>query len=99
MPVYRTARFDVRPEAVEECLAAIRELVESVRSNEPGTRLYVSLQDKVHPPRFTHFMIFEDEAADQRHQGAEATRRFMERLTPLVVGGVQVKDFKAVAST
>jgi quinol monooxygenase YgiN len=99
MPVYKTARFDVRPESVDAAAQAIRELVEHVRSNEPQTRLYVSMQDKVHPNRYTHWMIFEDAAAEERHRSSAASKRVAEALVPLVVGGVQFRDLVAVAST
>ena len=98
MPVYRTARFDVRPETVDECLNIIREFVGAVREDS-GTRLYVSLQDKVHLTRFSHFMIFEDAAAEERHRKSAAAKRFADLLNPHVVGGVQYRDLVEVAST
>jgi quinol monooxygenase YgiN len=99
MPVYKTARFDVRPETLDECLAAVREFVDEIRATQPGTRLYVSMQDKVHPTRFSHFMIFEDAAAEEEHRSSEATKRFTSRLNPHVIGGVQFRDLVAAAST
>ena len=99
MPVYKNTRFDVRPEAVDLCVDAARGLVEHVRQNESGTRLYVSMQDAVHPTRFTHFMIFEDAAAEQAHRASPEAKRFTETITPYVVGGIQSRDLKAVAST
>ena len=36
-PVRQLARYQVRPETLERCLAAIHEFVAYVRASEPGT--------------------------------------------------------------
>jgi len=77
MPVYGTARFSVKPEALDRCQSAIEEFVTYVRANEPGTKLYLSLQDQADPTRFLHVMIFEDEAAENIHTNSEALDRFL----------------------
>jgi hypothetical protein len=46
MPVYQSAYFVVRDDALAVCEKAIREFVEYVRDNEPDTLLYTSLQEK-----------------------------------------------------
>ncbi len=94
----RTAIYRVQPESLDKCLAAIREFVEAVRT-EPGTRLYVSLQDKNEPTHFVHVMIFEDTFAEERHRTSEATKRFVRSLYPELVDPVVITDFDVVAST
>ena len=62
MSVYGTARFSVKPEALDRSRSAIEDFVSYVRASEPGTKLYLSLQDRADPTRFLHVMIFDDEA-------------------------------------
>jgi quinol monooxygenase YgiN len=38
--IHELARYEVRPEALQECLAAIHEFVAHVRANEPGAMRY-----------------------------------------------------------
>jgi hypothetical protein len=52
MPIYMTAKFEVKKEALEICKENIHEFVDYVRANEPDTILYTSLQEKEKPARF-----------------------------------------------
>ena len=63
MPICKMARFRVKREAVRQCTAAIREFVTYVKAHEPGTRLYISLQDPRDRTRFLHVMVFKNAAA------------------------------------
>jgi quinol monooxygenase YgiN len=96
MAIYGTARFSVKPEALDRCRSAIEEFVSHVRANEPGTRLYVSLQEQRDLTRFLHVMIFEDEAAEQVHTSSEAVDRFTGILYPETVDGVTFERFSPV---
>lgn len=99
MPVYKTARFAVRSEELEACLAAIREFVRYIDENEPGTRLYLALQEEGEVTRFLHVFVFDDAAAEQRHTGSEAVRRFTGSLYPRTVAPVEFTEYRAVATT
>jgi quinol monooxygenase YgiN len=94
--IYGTARFSVRPEALDRCRSAIEEFVTYVRENEPGTRLYLSLQDSEEPTRFLHVMIFEDDAAQTIHTNSKAVDRFTRTLYPETVDGVIFERFSPV---
>ena len=94
----KTARFVIHPEARQSCEAAMREFLSAV-DGEPGTRIYVALRERGDPTRFLHVMVFEDEAADERHRHAEHTKRFVEALYPHTLEGVAFNDFTLVNAT
>ena len=48
------ARYEIRPEALEQCLAAIHEFVAYVRASEPGALRYEVWQEAERPTRFVH---------------------------------------------
>ena len=99
MPVYQSAYFVVRDDALAVCEKAIREFVEYVRENEPGTLLYTSLQEKEQPNHFLHYFIFRDEAARDRHAGSAAVNRFTSILYPNLVATVEFTEYNMFAST
>ena len=98
MPIHMTAEYRVRPGSVERCLAAIRELVEAIARDEPGTRHYVAWQDERDPVHFLHHFVFADEAAEQRHRSGDAVRQFTTVLSPEAVSGVHFTRYREVAS-
>jgi len=52
--IRQLARYQVRPEAVERCLAAIHEFVAYVHANEPGTLRYEVWREEKDSTRFIH---------------------------------------------
>jgi quinol monooxygenase YgiN len=99
VPIYQTARFKVRAEALERCEAAIREFVAYIKANEPGMLLYTSVREKDDSTRFLHFFIFEDAAAREKHRTSDAVRRFTDVLYPETLAGVAFVEYGGVAST
>jgi quinol monooxygenase YgiN len=99
MPIYVTARFQVRPEARERCEEAIREFVAYIKEHEPGTLLYTSVHEQDDPTRFLHFFIFQDETAREKHRTSDGVRRFTEVLYPETIAGVEFTEYTVVAST
>ncbi|HXA43306.1 MAG TPA: antibiotic biosynthesis monooxygenase family protein [Candidatus Solibacter sp.] len=98
MKIYQTAEWQVRPEAVEKCAQAVRDFVDYVRANEPGTEMYLAWQRQDDPTRFLHFFIFADEAAQTTHSESAAVAKFEETYRPELVGGdVVFTDFNLVA--
>jgi quinol monooxygenase YgiN len=99
MPVIMTARFKVRPEGREKCEQAIRDFIDYIKANEPGTMRYTSLQESDDPLSYMHFFIFQDEAAREKHSSSEGVKRFTGVLYPETVDGVQFTEYSMVAST
>jgi quinol monooxygenase YgiN len=99
MPIYQTAHYQVKPDAVTKVKAAITEFVEYVRDNEPGTWFYVSWQAEDDPSQFVHLFTFEDEKAHARHGDSEAVKKFESVYQPELVGGpVVFTDYRLVAT-
>jgi quinol monooxygenase YgiN len=99
MPIYQTAHYQVKPEAVGKVKRAIEEFVRYVADNEPGSRLYAAWQQQDDPTKFVHLFIFEDDAAHQAHGSSEAVRRFESIYTPeLAAGPVMFTNYQLVAA-
>jgi quinol monooxygenase YgiN len=96
--IHKTARFQVRPESLERCLAAIREFVVYVGANEPGTLRYESWQEN-DPTRFLHVFVFRDAEAERIHSTSDAVKRFTAVLYPDCLEPPVFTDFAMVAST
>lgn len=96
--IHQLARYQVHPEALEKCLAAIREFVAYVRANEPGTLRYDVWQEKEDPTRFVHIFIFRDAAADQAHSESAAVKKFSSILYPQCLAPVEFIDYQFVVS-
>jgi quinol monooxygenase YgiN len=95
--IHQIARYEVKPEAVERVLAAIREFVAYVHANEPGTLRYEVWREQGHPTRFVHFFIFRDAEADRIHSESAAVKKFSGILYPECLAPVEFIDYGPVA--
>lgn len=93
----KIATFQVRPDALDECVAAIATFVRAVGENEPGTLFYSALQDASDPTRFTHLFAFADADAEAFHRGTPWVKAFTDTLYPRTVDGVTFADHRLVA--
>src|SRR5690348_8350107 len=99
MPIYQTAHYQVRADAVERVKTAIADFVAYVAANEPGSRLYAAWQQSDDPTKIVHLFIFEDEAAHQTHGNSAAVRAFEAVYGPeLTAGSVVFTDYRQVAT-
>lgn len=96
--VRQLASYQVRPDAVDRVLAAIREFVVYVKANEPGTLRYEAWQEKGDPTRFTHVFVFRDADAERTHSESAAVKRFSGILYPQCLAPVRFVDFELIAT-
>jgi quinol monooxygenase YgiN len=90
--IRQLARYQVRPEALERCLAAIHEFVAYVRAKEPGTLRYEVWQEDADRTRFVHILVFRDAAADRIHSESTEVKKFAGVLYPECVAPVEFTD-------
>jgi quinol monooxygenase YgiN len=99
VPIYQTAHYQVKADAVDKVKAAIIEFVDYLGPNEPSTWFYAAWQAKGDPSKFVHLFTFEDEEAHERHGQSEAVKRFEAAYQPELVGGpVVFTDYQLVAT-
>jgi len=92
--IARTVEFIVKKNKLGKVKDAIDHFVRTVHVSEPGTRIYVSLQEKENINKFLHVMIFESDGAAQKHQGAGYTQKFIEILYPNCQSEPVFRDYK-----
>ena len=97
-PIRQLARYEVRPESLPKCLAAIQEFVAYVRANEPGTLRYEVWQEPDHPTRFVHIFVFRDLAADRAHSESAQVKQFASILYPECLAPVEFVDYRQIAA-
>jgi quinol monooxygenase YgiN len=90
------ARYEVRPGALEQCLAAIQEFVAYVRSSEAGALRYEVWQEAEHPTRFVHIFIWRDEEANRIHGQSPAVKKFAGILYPNCLAPVEFVEYKQI---
>jgi quinol monooxygenase YgiN len=96
--IRQLARYQVRPEAVERCLEAIRTFVAYVRGNEPGTLRYDVWQEQEDPTRFVHVFVFRDAEAHRIHSESADVKKFAAVLYPECLAPVEFIDYRQVVS-
>ena len=98
MSIYEIATYTVKPASRAKCEQAIRDFVDYVKHNEPGTKLYTALQATEDTTSFLHVFVFEDEAAHDRHSNSEAVHRFSSILYPECLAPVKFTEYALIAS-
>jgi quinol monooxygenase YgiN len=94
--IHELARYEVRPEALEQCLAAIHEFVAYVRANEPGALRYEVWQEAEHPTRFVHIFVWRDPESNRIHGDSAAVKKFAGILYPNCLAPVEFIEYRQV---
>ena len=96
--IRQLARYQIRPEALDRVLAAIRDFVAYVRTNEKGTLRYEVWQEQNDPTRFVHIFTFRDAEADRVHSESAEVKKFAGILYPQCLLPVEFIDYQQIAS-
>lgn len=94
--IHELARYEIRPDALEKCLAAMHEFVAYVRDHEPGALRYEIWQDAEHPTRFVHIFVWRDAEANRIHGESAAVKKFAGILYPNCLAPVEFTEYKQV---
>ena len=94
--IHELARYEVRPEALQECLAAIHEFVGYVRDNESGAMRYEVWQEAGRPTRFVHIFVWKDAEANRIHGESDAVKKFAATLYPNCLAPVEFVEYRQV---
>lgn len=87
--IHELARYEVRPESLDQCLAAIHEFVAYVRTNEPGALRYEVWQESERPTRFVHVFVWRDAEAKKVHGQSASVKKFSGILYPNCLAPVE----------
>jgi quinol monooxygenase YgiN len=94
--IHELARYEVRPESLAQCLAAIHEFVAYVRAQESGAVRYEVWQEAEHPTRFVHIFVWRDAEANRLHGESAAVKKFAGILYPNCLAPVEFIEYKQV---
>jgi quinol monooxygenase YgiN len=94
--IYELARYEIKPEALAQCLAAIHQFVAYVRANESGALRYEVWQESEHPTRFVHIFVWRDAEANRIHGESAAVKKFSSILYPNCLTPVEFIEYKQV---
>ena len=94
--IHELARYEIRPEALDEVLRAIVEFVAYVRSNESGALRYEVWQESERPTRFVHIFVWRDEEANRIHGESAAVKKFAGILYPKCLAPVEFITYTQV---
>ncbi len=96
--IRQIAHYEVEPDALARCRAALDEFVAYVRAHEPGTLRYDVWQERGRPTRFVHISIFRDEAAHRAHSASAEVKKFADVLYPNCFAPVEFVDYDLVVA-
>jgi len=94
--IHELASYEVKPESLDQCLAAIHEFVAYVRANEPGSLRYEVWQEAGHPTRFVHLFVWRDEEANRIHGESAEVKKFAGVLYPNCLAPVRFTEYRQV---
>ncbi|HWO17651.1 MAG TPA: hypothetical protein VNO30_02705 [Kofleriaceae bacterium] len=99
MPVYKTLRYRIRPEARLDAERAMHEFATYVRGELPGSA-WTMYRDPHDPAYYLAILRAEDRAADARHGEAPGTRAFAAAIAPFLLEAEgEIRELELVTSS
>jgi quinol monooxygenase YgiN len=89
--VYVVAYCEAAPSDIDKVATEIRQLAAASRK-DPGNLAYEAFQEIGRPSRFAIFDGWRDAAARDAHRNATATVAFRDKVGPLLVGPLEIRD-------
>jgi quinol monooxygenase YgiN len=98
MPIFKIARYEIRPEARSQVERAIQEFADHVRAELHGSS-WMTYRDAKNRNAYVSIITADTAEADDRHRNSPGTKRFVEALYPNVIGSVEFTDYELVAGS
>lgn len=96
--IYKQVDFEIKQEAsITQVHLVIRDFVDSIRKNEPGTLMYSSFQSGDNERKMAHLMSFASEKDEIRHRQSSYCERFVAKLYPLCTEIPKVTELKLIS--
>jgi quinol monooxygenase YgiN len=97
MAIFRIARYTIRPDAVDTCTDFIHTTVACTKDQEPGTLMYMVLQETDNPTSFVHISAYADDEALAQHVVSEPmVTTIREVIQPAMVGAPDFTHYTLV---
>src|SRR4051812_32384743 len=97
MAIFRIARYTINSEALDACQDFIQTTVAATKAQEPGTLMYMVLQETDNPTSFVHISAYADEEAMAAHVVSEPmVTTIREVIGPAMVGAPEFIHYQLV---
>jgi quinol monooxygenase YgiN len=97
MAIFRIARYTIQPEALDACADFIHTTVACTKDNEPGTLMYMVLQETDNPTSFVHISAYADDDALAQHVVSEPmVTTIREVIQPAMLGAPDFTHYTLV---
>jgi quinol monooxygenase YgiN len=90
-PVFIVAYFEAAPSDVARVAAEVRQFAAASRK-EPGNLAFDAFQEIGRPSRFAIFDGWQDMAAREAHRAAATTVAYREKIGPMLVGPLEIRE-------
>lgn len=98
MPVFKIARFEVRPDAQAEVERAMREFALYV-GLELEDSSWTTYRDRAHPNRYVSLITADDPDAAEHQRTAGGAVHFARRLSLRLIGQIDTREYELVATS